>query len=507
MNPPLKSYNSEYEEKNGMWSWPNQLFIDGEWVASSSRRTWSVVNPATGQPLADVALADASDVDRAVSAARRAFDEGEWPRMDPLHRGRLLFRLAERIRDSLEELAMTDTLNIGKPIRDTRSFDVPVAADLFESYAGLPDKIAGKCFGTLPDNVTLQIREPMGVIAAIVPWNFPLTNAAIKLAPILACGNTVVLKPSEISPLSALMLAQLTQEVGFPPGVINVIHGTGAEAGTALVKHPGVNKITFTGRHQTGLQMLEAAKVGMKGVMLELGGKSPGLVFPDAPLDNVVNGVIAGIFYHLGQVCVAGSRLLVHESQHDELIERIVAKAKRLRQGDPTDPETQLGCLATPGHSEFVRQRVELAKREGARCVLSGAPPKSELDCFFPPTIFDGVQPGMTVAREEVFGPVLSVLTYRTEVEAVRIANDCDFGLMANIWTSDGTRALRVARQLQVGRIAINGGGALRPSVPVFGYKLSGIGAELGFDEAVHEYCSSKSILYSLAIEKSPWPE
>lgn len=490
-----------------MPSWPNQLFIDGNWCESHSTRTWSVTNPATGKELAAVALADSSDVDRAVTAARRAFDEGEWPRMDPLQRGRFLFRLAERIRASLDDLAMTDTLNVGKPIRDTRGFDVPCSADLFESYAGLPDKISGRCFGTLPDNVTLQIREPMGVIAAIVPWNFPLTNAAIKLAPILACGNTVVLKPSEVSPLSALMLAQLSQDVGFPAGVINVIHGTGTEAGAALVRHPGVDKITFTGRHQTGAEMLEAAKIGMKGVMLELGGKTPSVVFPDAPLDNVVNGVITGIFYNLGQVCVAGSRLLVHETQHDDLMERIVAKVRGLRQGDPTDPGIQLGCLATPGHCETVRKCVQKAEHEGARCVLTGPRPTDPADCFFPPTIFDQVTPGMTVAREEVFGPVLSVMTYRDEADAIRIANDSDFGLMANIWTSDGTRALRVARQLRAGRITVNGGGALRPNVPVFGYKLSGIGAELGFEEAVHEYCSSKAIVYSLSTEKSPWPE
>ena len=490
-----------------MPSWPHQLFIDGVWSDSQSGRTWSVTNPATGKELARVALADATDVDRAVQAARRAFDEGEWPRMDPLKRGRLLFRLAERIRENLNDLAMTDTLNVGKPIRDTLGFDVPCAADLFESYAGLPDKISGKCFGTLPDNVTLQIREPMGVIAAIVPWNFPLTNAAIKLAPILACGNTVVLKPSEVAPLSALMLAKLAADVGFPPGVINVIHGTGQEAGAALVKHPGVDKITFTGRHQTGALMLEAAKVGMKGVMLELGGKTPSIVFPDAPIDNVINGVITGIFYNLGQVCVAGSRVLIHESQHDDLLERIVAKVRSLRQGDPTDPDMQLGCLATPGHCDTVRNSVEKAEQEGARCVLTGIRPVDPMDCFYPPTVFDRVTPGMTVAREEVFGPVLSVMTYRDEAEAVRMANDCEFGLMANIWTSDGTRALRVARQIRAGRIAINGGGALRANVPVFGYKLSGIGAELGFDEAVHEYCSSKAILYSLAAEKSPWPE
>lgn len=490
-----------------MRSWPNQLFINGEWVNSASGKTWSVVNPATGETLAEVALADAVDVDRAVTAARRAFDGGEWPQMDPLLRGRLLFRFAERIREAIDDLAMTDTLNIGKPIRDTLGFDAPVSANLFETYAGLPDKIAGKCYGTFSDNVTLQIREPMGVIAAIVPWNYPLTNAAIKLAPILACGNTVVLKPSEVSPLSALMLAQLAQEVGFPPGVINVIHGTGAEAGTALVRHPGVDKIAFTGRYQTGAQMLEAAKSGMKGVLMELGGKTPSLVFPDAPLENVVNGVITGIFINLGQVCVAGSRLLVHESQHDELLERIIAKAKGLRQGDPTDPQTQLGCLATPGHCQFVRQRVEQAKQEGAKCVLSGKPPTSPSDCFFAPTIFDQVTPGMTVAREEVFGPVLSVLTYRTEAEAVRIANDCDFGLMANIWTSDGTRALRVARQIRAGKIAINGGGAFRASSPVFGYKLSGFGTELGYDEAMYEYCNTKVILYSMSTEKSRWPE
>ncbi len=490
-----------------MKRWPDKNYINGNWAGGSSGRMWTVTNPATGDALAEVSVADASDVNLAVSAARHAFDEGPWPRMDPLARGRLLFLLAQKIRDRLEDFAMTDTLNVGKPIRDTRGFDVPCAADLFESYAGLPDKISGKCFGTLPDNVTMQFREPMGVIAAIVPWNFPLTNAAIKLAPILACGNTVVLKPSEVSPLSALMLAEAAHEVGFPPGVLNVIHGTGAETGAPLVRHPGVDKITFTGRHQTGAQMLEAAKIGMKGVMLELGGKTPSVVFPDAPVENVVNGVITGIFYNLGQVCVAGSRLLVHESQHADLMERIVAKVRGLRQGDPTDPSMQLGCLATAQHLSTVHRYVEQARKEGARCVLTGKIPDGPQNCFYPPTLFDGVTPPMTVAREEVFGPVLSVLTYRTEEEAVRMANDCDFGLMANIWTTDGTRALRVARQLRAGRVTINGGGALRPNVPVFGYKMSGIGAELGYEETVHEYTSSKAVIYALGTEKSPWPE
>jgi len=490
-----------------MADWPDQLYIDGTWVDGTGHRTMSVTNPATGVELASVAIASPVDVDRAVLAARRAFDSGPWPKLDPLVRGRMLFQLAERIRSKLDDLAMTDTLNVGKPIRDTTGFDVPCAADLFESYAGLPDKIFGRCFGTLPDNVTMQFREPMGVVAAIVPWNFPLTNAAIKLAPILACGNTVVLKPSEVSPLSALVLAQLAHDVGFPPGVLNVVHGTGAETGNSLVRHPGVDKISFTGRYETGVQMLEAAKIGMKGILLELGGKTPSLVFPDAPLDHVVNGVITGIFYNLGQVCVAGSRLLVHERQHDELIERIVAKVKSLRQGDPTDPHNHLGCLATPLHRANVERMVEQGKHEGARCLLTGPCSTDGQNCFYPPTIFDRVTSGMRLAREEVFGPVLSVLTYHDEDDAVRLANDCDFGLMANIWTSDGTRALRVARRLRAGRVAINGGGALRPNVPVFGYKQSGIGAELGFEEAVHEYTSSKAVIYSLSTEKSPWPE
>ncbi len=490
-----------------MPAWPEKMFIDGKWVDGHSSTSWTITNPATREPLAEIAMADASDVDLAVTAARRAFDEGEWRRMDGLERGRLLFKLAERVRESAEDLAMTDTLNIGKPIRDTLGFDIPCGADMLESYAGLPDKIAGHSYGGLADNVTMQFREPMGVIAAIVPWNYPLTNAAIKLAPILACGNTVVLKPSEVSPLSALMLAKLAEEVGFPPGVINVIHGTGAEAGAALVKHPGINKIAFTGRHETGAQLMEAAKEGMKGVLLELGGKTPSVVFPDAPLDHVVNGVITGIFCHLGQICVAGSRLLVHESQHDELLERIITKAQSLRQGDPTDPEMHLGCLATPTHCDFVRSRVEQAKQEGARMVLSGEISDDPLDCFFPPTIFDQVSPDMAVAKEEVFGPVLSVMTFKTEEEAIRIANDSDFGLMANIWSTDGTRALRVARELQAGRISINGGGYLRPNVPIYGYKKSGFGAELGFIEAAHELCNSKSVIYSLATEKSPWPE
>jgi acyl-CoA reductase-like NAD-dependent aldehyde dehydrogenase len=486
------------------------MYIGGKWVNGSGGKTMPVINPATGEKLTDVAVADAVDVDRAVAAARKAFDEGPWPWMDPLDRGRYLWRMAEALQKRAEEFSMTDTLNIGKPIRDTRGWDTPVSVQLFESYAGLCDKIAGKCFGTLPESFTFQSREPLGVVASIVPWNYPLTNAAIKLAPALACGNCVVLKPSEVAPLTALMLAEIAEEIGLPPGVLNVINGLGGETGTALVGHPGVDKISFTGRLGTGRQIMKLAADGIKGVALELGGKTPNIIFPDARIDDAVSAAMMGIYCHLGQICVAASRLLVHKSIHDDVVDRLLTKAKGFRQGDPTDERNHLGCIATPIHLKTIEQYVDKAKAEKASLLMGGCRPDDPAlakGCYYRPTLFDRVTPDMTIAREEVFGPVLAVMTFNDEDEAVRIANDSNFGLMACLWTQDGGRALRVARRLRAGKVAINGGGAFRSGSPMSGYKQSGIGSDLGHEEAIHEYTNSKVILYSLATEIPAWPD
>jgi len=490
--------------------WPTQMYIGGKWASSNKNKTLSVINPANGEKLTEVACAEAEDVDRAVGAARKAFDEGPWPRMEPLERARYLWRIAEGIRKRADDLSMTDTLNIGKPIRDTKGWDTPVSAELFESYAGLVDKIAGKCFGNLPESVMLQFREPIGVVASIVPWNFPLTNAAIKIAPALACGNCVVFKPSELAPLTSLMLAEIVEEVGLPPGVLNVINGTGHDTGRTLVAHAGIDKVSFTGRLETGRNIMKSAADGIKGITLELGGKTPNIVFPDAPLEEAASNVLMGIFIHLGQVCVAASRLLVHKSLHDDLLDLLVAKTKNIRQGDPTDESNHLGCIATPTHLETIEKYVAQAQSEGASLVIGGdRPQEPELSkgCYYRPTIFDRVDEDMTIAREEVFGPVLSVMTFENEEEAIRIANNTEFGLMACLWTQDGRRALHMARELRAGKVAINGGGAFRAGAPMYGYKHSGIGSDLGFDEIIHQYTHSKSVSYSLTRESNPWPD
>ncbi|HSW45916.1 MAG TPA: aldehyde dehydrogenase family protein [Phycisphaerae bacterium] len=491
-------------------NWPTKMCVGGKWVAASGGKTLPIINPATGEKLTEVALANARDVDAAVVAARKAFDEGPWPRMEPLERGRYLWRMAEGIRKRLDELSMTDTLNMGKPIRDTKGWDTPVSAQLFESYAGLCDKIAGKCWGSFPESVQLQIREPVGVVASIAPWNYPLTNAVIKIAPALACGNCMVFKPSELTPLTALMLGEIAEEIGLPPGVLNVINGYGGDVGAALVAHSGVDKVSFTGRLQTGVSIMKAAADGIKGVTLELGGKTPNIVFPDAPLDNVVNDALTMIFVNMGQVCVAASRLIVHESIHDELVERMVAKTKTLRQGDPTDERNHLGCVAAASHLKTIESYVERAKAEKARLCVGGKRPDDPAlarGTFYLPTIFDHVTPDMTISREEVFGPVLAVLKFKTEEEAVRLANDNEFGLMACLWSGDAVRAMRVARQLRAGKVAVNGGGGFRSSAPMCGHKHSGIGTDLGLDEAVYEYTAGKTVLWSLSSEKCPWPE
>ena len=487
---------------------PTGLFIDGQWIETPERL--EVINPATGESLGRISVAGRTEVDAAVRAARRAFDSGPWPRLDPLERTRVLYRIAEACRAAAGELAMADTLDIGKPIRDNAGFDVPAGIELFETYAGLTDKITGRSWPLFPESVTFQLREPVGVIGAIVPWNFPFLNAAIKIAPALACGNCVVFKPSELAPHSAMMLARIAERAGLPAGALNIVNGTGAVTGQAMLDHDGLDKIAFTGRLQTGRRIMESCQRRFRRFSLELGGKTPSVVFPDAALECVADHALTGIFCHLGQVCVAGSRLLVHESIHDELLERIVSMTKRLRQGDPADPSNHLGCLATASLLPTIQSYVDGAVAQGAKLVIGGKQPDDQALAgrpYYSPTILDGVTPDMTVAREEVFGPVLAVMTFRDEDEAAAIANDTDFGLMANIWSTDGCRAMRLARRIRAGKIAINGGGGFRASAPLAGLKMSGFGADMGLDEAVAEYTVLKTVQFSLSGAKTCWPE
>jgi acyl-CoA reductase-like NAD-dependent aldehyde dehydrogenase len=474
---------------------PQRLYIDGEFAATDEQLT--VLNPATGLPLAEVPLASEEDVDLAVRAARAAFPR--WRFTPATQRARLLWRLADLLETRQEELATIEVLDNGKPIGEARAVDIALTIELLRYYAGWVTKIAGSVQpNSIPGMLSMVRREPVGVVAAITPWNFPLLEVAYKLGPALAAGCTIVVKPSELAPLSTLRLMDLVHEAGFPPGVVNVVIG-GPAVGAALAAHPGVDKIAFTGQTATGKAILRASADDLKRVTLELGGKSPNIVFADADLDAAAGGAFGGIFFNQGQACVAGSRLLVEEPVAGALIDRVADKAKAIRLGHGLDPSTDMGPLISAPHRERVLGYVGAASGDGAEVVAGGhAAQVDGMDGFFmEPTVLAGVRGDASVAQDEIFGPVLSVITWRDLDELKALANDVSYGLAAGIWTRDTSKALRVAEHLEAGTVWINTYGMFDVAVPFGGRKHSGFGRELG-EEALDPYLQSKSVWLDL---------
>jgi aldehyde dehydrogenase (NAD+) len=471
-----------------------QLFIDGAWRDAAGGKTIEVVNPATEEVIAEVASAEQGDVDAAVAAARAAFD-GPWAKLSARERGRLVWKIGERLMEKADEIARLETLHNGKPIFESRQIEVPAAAECFQYFAGWADKIHGETIPVKGNYLTYTLREPLGVVAAIVPWNFPLLLTAWKVAPALACGNTVIIKPASQTPLTALALAEIALEVGLPPGVLNVITGPGAKVGQMLVEHPGIDKIAFTGDTSTGKGIMRGAAETLKKITLELGGKSANIVLPDADLDAAIRGATTGIFYGKGEVCAAGSRLLVDKSIKSEFIDKVAARAKKMAPGDPLDPKTRLGAISSKKQLETDLRYIEVAKQEGATLVAGGA--RADIGTgkgyFLQPTIFDGVTPEMTIAREEIFGPVLAAIEFADIDEAIARANDSTYGLAAAVWTKDIKKAHYVARKLQAGTVWINTYNIYDTAAPFGGYKQSGFGREMSM-HALEHYTQVKSV-------------
>src|SRR6184192_1706557 len=446
---------------------PGKLLIGGEWRSSS--KTFATINPATGEELTQVAAASAQDVDAAVQSARRAFDDlqGPWRKMSASERGRILWKLAELIEKNIDELAELETLDNGKIINESRYVDMPMAADVLRYYGGWATKIHGETVNTFDNAFTYTLREPVGVVAAIIPWNFPLLLATWKLGPALACGCTVVLKPAEQTPLTALRFGELAQEAGLPPGVLNIVTG-GPETGQALVKHKGVDKIAFTGSTAVGKEIMRAAADDLKRVTLELGGKSPNIVFADSDLDSAVKGAITGIFYGKGECCNAGSRLFVEAKDHDAFMEKLVERANKLRPGDPLDPKTRVGAIVSEQQMKQILGYIETGKSEGAKLVAGGS--RASVDgskgFFVEPTIFDAVNNDMKIAQEEIFGPVLATLTFDDLDQVAEQANQNIYGLAAAIWTNDVKKAHTLSRKLRAGIVWINTYGLMDAAVP-----------------------------------------
>ncbi|HVK65529.1 MAG TPA: aldehyde dehydrogenase family protein [Polyangium sp.] len=480
-----------------------QMLIGGNWVDSVSRQTRELRDPANGEIVATVPEASREDARAAIDAARAAFDKGPWRKTTALDRAKLLFKLAEALTKEADALARLEVQSCGKPLAEAQ-FDVADAANCFEFYGGLATKIAGETMNVPANSVSFVVREPLGVCGQIIPWNYPLLMASWKLAPALAAGNTCVLKPSELTPLTALELGRILTEVGFPPGVVNIITGPGAGAGEELAESLHVDKVAFTGGTVTGRKILLASSGNLKKVTLELGGKNPNIVFADADFEAAVDGALFGAFANQGEVCSAGSRLLVERSIHDRLVAGMVEKIPRVKVGHGLDPATKMGPLVSAAHRDKVESYIRIGVEEGARLVCGGkrpADPELAQGHFLEPTIFVDVKPSMRIAREEIFGPVLSVIPFDTEEEAIAIANDSEYGLAAAVWTKSLTRAHRVIRELRAGITWVNTYHPTFNEMPWGGYKQSGTGRELGL-YGIEAYLETKQV--NINLDEAP---
>lgn len=478
---------------------PGRLLIGGEWCDAADGRTFETVNPADESVLAKVAAAGPEDVDRAVASARRAMD-GAWGRLPAAERGRILWKMAEAIQERASSLAMLETLDTGKTLFDSGKIEIPMAAQIFQFYAGAATKVSGRTLSSRSDAFQFTLREPVGVVAAIVPWNFPFLLASWKVAPALAAGCAVVLKPASQTPLTALELGRIGLEAGLPPGVLQVLPGGGSTVGTALVRHPGVDKVAFTGSTEVGKTIVREAAGTLKRVTVELGGKSPNVVFADADLEAATRGAFNGIFYNKGEVCAAGSRLLVERSIHEELVAKLAERADAIVLGDPRDKGTRMGPVVSAQQMETVLAYVEDGKREGARLAAGGrraAEVNGGKGFFVRPTVFDGVASEMRIAREEIFGPVLAVLPFDDAEDAAAKANATTYGLAAGVWTRDVAKAHRMARAIRAGTVWVNTYNLYDPALPFGGFKQSGFGRDLGI-EALDAYLETKSVWLDL---------
>jgi len=478
---------------------PGRLLIDGQWLEGTKH--FDTINPATGEVLTQIIEASSDDVDRAVQAARRAFDDrnGPWRKMSASQRGQLLWRLADLVEKNIDELAELETLDNGKPIFESRHVDMPMVVSVLRYYAGWATKIHGETVNTSEAAFTYTLREPVGVVGLIIPWNFPLLLVSWKLGPALACGNTAVIKPAEQTPLTALRFGELAVEAGFPAGVINIVTG-GPETGKAIVRHAGIDKIAFTGSTAVGKEIMRGSADTLKRVTLELGGKSPNIVFADSDIDGAVKGAINGIFYGKGEVCNAGSRLFLEAKVRDQFLEKLVARAKKMQPADPLDPKTRLGAIVSQEQMQTVLSYIDAGKKEGAKLIAGGnrVPIDGSKGFFIEPTIFGDVKNDMKIAQEEIFGPVLATLQFDDIDEVIELANKNQYGLAAAVWTNDVKKAHLVSRQLRAGTVWINTYGLMDAALPFGGYKSSGFGRELGMN-AIEHYTEVKTVWMNLS--------